>query len=99
MTCPLFLNEVIGVCRIDYDRCTDINYLKDTDEADIFNLHFYGCPDVERIDVAMFFQCRYNLFLQQDGKLLASGNMDDIVKDNKSLEDIFMEAVNDGETD
>ncbi len=30
----------------------------------------------------------------KDGKLLASGNMDDIVKDNKSLEDIFMEAVN-----
>ena len=29
----------------------------------------------------------------KDGKLLASGNMSDIVRDGQSLEDIFMEAV------
>ena len=33
------------------------------------------------------------------GRLLTSGTMSDIVKDGQSLEDIFMEAVNDGETD
>lgn len=31
----------------------------------------------------------------KDGKLLASGNMADIVKEGQSLEDIFMEAVDD----
>lgn len=31
----------------------------------------------------------------KDGRLLASGNMADIVKDGQSLEDIFMEAIDD----
>ena len=31
----------------------------------------------------------------KDGRLLASGNMSDIVRDGQSLEDIFMEAVSD----
>lgn len=31
----------------------------------------------------------------KDGRLLASGNMSDIVRDGQSLEDIFMEAVRD----
>ncbi len=35
----------------------------------------------------------------KSGRLLTSGTMSDIVKDGQSLEDIFMEAVNDGETD
>lgn len=33
------------------------------------------------------------------GRLLASGNMSDILKEGDSLEDIFMEAVRDDETD
>ncbi len=35
----------------------------------------------------------------KSGRLLASGAMEEIVSDNKSLEDIFMEAVRDDETD
>lgn len=31
----------------------------------------------------------------KDGRLLASGNMSDIVRDGQSLEDIFMEAIDD----